>query len=114
MSTIIAFQYGTKHIIDAMRKAGHETIQSVIICGGASKNEVFVNTHANALGLPVLIAEETESVLLGAAELAASVAGFYKNLQEAMLNMAGPAKQIQPDCNVTRWEFYLLFFNNST
>lgn len=85
-----------------MTEAGHDTIRSVIICGGVSKNEVFVNTHANAIGLHVLIPEETESVLLGAAMLGASVAGFYENLQQAILEMAGPAKHVEPHSNVRR------------
>lgn len=85
-----------------MIKSGHKTIQSVIICGGMSKNEVFVQTHANAIGIQVLIPQETESVLLGAAEMAASAAGFYPNLQQAMLHMAGPAEQLKPQWSVRK------------
>lgn len=96
------FQYGTKHIIDAIGHAGHKSIQSVIICGGVSKNELFVDTHANAIGLPVLIPEKMESVLLGAAQLAAAVGGFYDNLNEAVQNMGGSAKHVKPNSNTTR------------
>ncbi|XP_065214945.1 FGGY carbohydrate kinase domain-containing protein-like [Planococcus citri] len=100
LATIQALAYGTKHIIDAMIEAGHNVIQSVILCGGVSKNKVYVNTHANAIGLQVLIPEETESVLLGAAMLGASVAGFYENLQQAIREMAGPAKHVKPHADV--------------
>lgn len=86
-----------------MIEAGHKSIQSLIICGGVSNNEIFVNAHANSVGLQVLIAEEKESVLLGVAEAGASVAGFYENLTEAILNMAGPAKLIQPLENTKRF-----------
>ena len=42
------------------------------MCGGLSKNATFVQTHADVLKLPVVLPEVTESVLLGAAILAAS------------------------------------------
>lgn len=85
-----------------MGHAGHKNIHSVIICGGVSKNEMFVNTHANAIGLPILIPEEIESVLIGAAELGAAAAGFYDNLKKTITSMAGPAKRVKPD-STTRW-----------
>ena len=42
-------QYGTRHIVEAMRTAGHH-IQLVLACGGLSKNPLFVQTHADATG----------------------------------------------------------------
>ncbi|XP_065214948.1 FGGY carbohydrate kinase domain-containing protein-like [Planococcus citri] len=103
LATIQALAYGTKHIIDAMCHAGHKNIQSVIICGGVSKNKLFVDTHANAIGLPILIPEQTESVLLGAAQLGAAVAGFYDNLDEAVCSMAGPAEQVKPNLDTASY-----------
>jgi len=40
---------GTRHIIDAMREAGYD-ITTLFLCGGLSKNSLFVQTHANTTG----------------------------------------------------------------
>ena len=74
----------------------------MLICGGLSKNEVFLQTHANVLGLPVLVPDEAESVLLGSAMLAASVSDFYPDLETAVLNMAGSTTQISAEVDVVR------------
>ncbi|XP_065214950.1 FGGY carbohydrate kinase domain-containing protein-like [Planococcus citri] len=103
LATIQALVYSTKFIIDTMKKAGHHTMESIFICGGLSKNKLFVKTHANAIGLKVLVPEQEESVLLGAAELGATAAGIYPNLQQAMLNMAGAAKVEMPNLNVNKY-----------
>ena len=44
-----SFQYGTRHILEAMQRAGHQ-IELVLACGGLSKNPLFVQTHADATG----------------------------------------------------------------
>ena len=43
-------QYGTRHIIEAMQTAGHD-IRVIFACGGLSKNEIFIQTHADVTGL---------------------------------------------------------------
>ncbi len=45
-----------------------------MICGGLSKSALFVQTHADVLGIPVVLPDQTESVLLGAAMLGAAAA----------------------------------------
>lgn len=42
-------QLGTLHILDAMKEAGHN-INTLFMCGGLSKNSLFVQIHANATG----------------------------------------------------------------
>uniref|UniRef100_A0A671NDX6 FGGY carbohydrate kinase domain-containing protein n=1 Tax=Sinocyclocheilus anshuiensis TaxID=1608454 RepID=A0A671NDX6_9TELE len=49
LATIQAIALGTRHIIDAMRAAGHD-ITTLFLCGGLSKNALFVQTHANTTG----------------------------------------------------------------
>lgn len=46
---LLRFQLGTRHILEAMKEAGHD-IQTIFLCGGLSKNSLFVQTHANATG----------------------------------------------------------------
>ncbi|CAI8329980.1 MAG: Ribulokinase [Opitutia bacterium UBA7350] len=56
--------------------------------------------HANATGCRLLIPEEPESVLLGAAMLGAVAAGAYGNLEAAMAAMSRPGSVIEPDLGV--------------
>lgn len=91
-------QYSTKHIIEEIQRHSTDTkIESVLICGGLSKNTIFVQSHANALGLQILLPEETESVLLGSAMLAASASHFYPDLKTAAMCMAGQATQVEAE-----------------
>lgn len=40
---------GTRHILEAMQAAGHE-ITTLFLCGGLSKNPLFVQMHADITG----------------------------------------------------------------
>ena len=43
-------QYGTRHIVDSMKLAGQK-VNLVIVCGGLAKNKLYIQTHADILGL---------------------------------------------------------------
>ncbi|XP_077978386.1 FGGY carbohydrate kinase domain-containing protein-like [Glandiceps talaboti] len=96
LATIQAIALGTRHIIDALEQAGHE-ISTLIACGGLSKNPVFVQIHANATGLPVVLPKEPESVLLGAAILGACASSDFSSVQEAMTRMSRTGKVVRPE-----------------
>ncbi|KAK3919548.1 FGGY carbohydrate kinase domain-containing protein [Frankliniella fusca] len=106
LTTIQALAYGTKHIITALVGGGITTIQSVLLCGGLSRNSLFVQVHADVLGLPVLCAREPESVLLGSAVLAAYSAGIYSSVGEAMIAMGGYADVVTPNEQVVESRFH--------
>lgn len=95
LATIQALAYGTKHIVSAMEDAGTR-LDCVLLCGGLSKNKVFVQTHADALGLPVILPREKESVLLGAAMLGARASGNFPNLSVVMAAMGGTGEIWMP------------------
>ncbi|XP_066537242.1 FGGY carbohydrate kinase domain-containing protein [Hoplias malabaricus] len=96
LATLQAIALGTRHILDAMREAGHD-ISTLFLCGGLSKNPLFVQMHANVTGLPVVLPAEREAVLVGAAVLGACASGDYSSIQEAMEKMARTGKVIQPN-----------------
>ncbi len=98
LATIQAIAYGTKHIIDAMNASGYD-INTLVCCGGGTKNSVFMQQHANATGCRLLIPQEPESVLLGSAMLGAVAAGAYEDLQTAMVAMSRPGTVIQPQAD---------------
>ncbi|XP_022049188.2 FGGY carbohydrate kinase domain-containing protein [Acanthochromis polyacanthus] len=99
LATIQALALGTLHILEAMKEAGHD-IRTLFLCGGLSKNPLFVQIHANATGLPVVLPDQMEAVLVGAAVLGACASQDYSNIQEAMEKMAKVGKVVQPDPEV--------------
>lgn len=96
LATVQAIALGTRHILTAMKEAGHD-ITTLFLCGGLSKNPLFVQMHANTTGLPVVLPAEREAVLVGAAVLGACASGDYSSIQEAMEKMARIGKVIQPN-----------------
>uniref|UniRef100_A0A3Q1D1Z9 FGGY carbohydrate kinase domain-containing protein n=1 Tax=Amphiprion ocellaris TaxID=80972 RepID=A0A3Q1D1Z9_AMPOC len=99
LATIQALALGTLHILEAMKQAGHD-IRTLFLCGGLSKNSLFVQIHANATGLPVVLPDQMEAVLVGAAVLGACASRDYSNIQEAMEKMAKVGKVVQPNREV--------------
>ena len=83
LATIQSIALGTRHIIDTMNAKGYD-IQTIIACGGDTKNPLFVREHAEATRRRVVLAKEPEAVLLGAAMLGAVAAGRYPSLLAAM------------------------------
>ncbi|XP_049602549.1 FGGY carbohydrate kinase domain-containing protein isoform X4 [Syngnathus scovelli] len=100
--TIQALALGTLHILEAMKEAGHD-IKTIFLCGGLSKNSLFVQTHANATGLPVVLPEQTEAVLVGTAILGACASRDHGTIQEAMVKMAKVGKVVEPDHSLQRF-----------
>ncbi|KAM8850674.1 FGGY carbohydrate kinase domain-containing protein isoform 3-T8 [Spinachia spinachia] len=96
LATVQALALGTLHILEAMKEAGHD-IRTLFLCGGLSKNSLFVQIHANATGLPVVLPEQLEAVLIGAAVLGACASQDYSTVQEAMERMAKVGRVVQPD-----------------
>lgn len=58
-----------------------------------------MQTHADVLGMPVLLPQEPESVLLGAAMLAAVAGEKYRTVEDAVVKMGGVADLIKPNAN---------------
>ncbi|XP_034559577.1 FGGY carbohydrate kinase domain-containing protein [Notolabrus celidotus] len=99
LATVQALALGTFHILEAMKEAGHD-IQTLFLCGGLSKNALFVQINANATGLPVVLPDQMEAVLIGAAVLGACASQDYSTIQEAMKKMAKVGKVVHPDCEL--------------
>ncbi|XP_032605718.3 FGGY carbohydrate kinase domain-containing protein isoform X2 [Taeniopygia guttata] len=96
LATIQAIALGTRHILEAMQAAGHE-ISTLFLCGGLSKNPLFVQMHADITGKPVVLSKEVESVLVGAAILGACASGDFASIQEAMAKMGKIGRVVQPN-----------------
>jgi len=78
-----------------MNASGHR-IRVIFATGGDAKNPVFVREHADATGCPMVLAEEPEAVLLGAAILGAVAFGDQPSIVAAMGAMSRAASVVQP------------------
>lgn len=74
LATIEAIAHGTRHIVDAMNAHAYR-IDTLVACGGDTKNPIFVEAHADVTGCRVVLPREPEAVLLGAAMLGAVASG---------------------------------------
>jgi FGGY-family pentulose kinase len=86
LATIQAIAHGTRHIVDTMNAAGYR-IDTLVACGGDTKNPVFVREHADVTGCRVILPKEREAVLLGAAMLGAVASGDVTDVKVAMREM---------------------------
>ncbi|KAK8351039.1 hypothetical protein V6Z12_A05G006300 [Gossypium hirsutum] len=104
LATVQAIAYGTRHIVEHCNANGHK-IDTLLACGGLSKNALFIQEHADIIGCPIILPRESESVLLGAAILGAVAAKKYTCLSEAMkaLNAAGQVIHPSTDSRVKKY-----------
>lgn len=95
LATVQAIAMGTRQIIRQMNDHGFH-IETIIACGGDTKNRLFLREHADATRCRILLAEEPEAVLLGSAMLGAVAAGRFPDLLAAMTSMSRPGRVVEP------------------
>jgi FGGY-family pentulose kinase len=95
LSAIQAVAYGTRHILEEMNRRGY-AIDTVLACGGGTKNPVFVREHADITGCRVVLPREPEAVLLGSAVLGAVAAGRFPGVLAAMVAMNAAERVVDP------------------
>ncbi len=96
LATIQAIAYGTRQIIEALNENGYD-IRRIHASGGGTKNPLWMQEHADVCAVEILVAHESESVMLGAAILAAVAAGKHVSIIEAMTAMSPTAEVIAPN-----------------
>lgn len=96
LAVIQAIACGTRHIIESMNEKGY-AIRQIVATGGGTKNEIFLRQHADICGCDVILAKESEAVLLGSAVLGSVAAGMYRSVSEAMRKMNHTGRIIRPE-----------------
>ena len=96
LATLQALAYGTRHIIETLNQTGYR-IDTILASGGFTRNTVFLREHADATGCRIVLPEEPEAVLLGAAILGAVAGGAYGSVQDGMAAMTRAGQVIEPD-----------------
>jgi ribulose kinase len=89
LATLQALAYGTRHIVERMNEAGHH-IGHIVMCGGATKNPLWLREHADAIGCDIHLVSDEDPVALGAALLAATASGAFPSLPAAAAAMVRP------------------------
>lgn len=95
LSAIQAVARGTRHIIEELNNKDY-SIRTLFICGGGTKNPLFLREHADITGCTLILPKETEAVLLGAAVLGAVAAGHHPSVLSVMNAMNAAGQHISP------------------
>ncbi|WP_413726187.1 FGGY-family carbohydrate kinase [Sodalis sp. RH16] len=116
LATLQSIAYGTRHIIDAMNQAGHH-ITRLMICGGATKNPLWLREYANVTGCDIELSAEDDVVTLGAALLGAVAAQTYPTLTEAAQALVRPGSICAADAgqaafHQAKYQVYLRMYED--
>lgn len=95
--------FGTELIFETMRANGYRP-EELVICGGATRSELWMQIHADVCGQPLTVTEVADAPTLGSAILAATAAGHFGSIGEAAGAMVRVARRIEP--NVRAHEAY--------
>lgn len=118
LATLQAIAYGTRHIIEAMRDAGHQ-VSRIMMCGGATKNPLWLREYANATGCDIHLAREDDAVTLGAALLGSVACGDFATFPDAVSAMSHSGHIVQanrsPDVQAfheAKYQVYLMMYDD--
>ena len=79
-ATLEAIAYQVRDVVDAMEVESGLRLESLRVDGGASRNDLLLQTQADILGRPVVRSAVAETTALGAAYLAGLGIGFWPGL----------------------------------
>ncbi len=88
--------YGTELIFETMRVNGYAP-QELIIAGGATRSDLWLQIHADVSGLPLTLTEVADAPALGSAILAAVGSKAFASIEEAAGAMVHTARVVEPD-----------------
>lgn len=93
--------YGAKRIVEHFEENGI-SLKGIIALGGVARKSTYImQLMSNILGLPIKVQNAEQTCALGAAMFAATIAGEYSNVQDAMISIGkGFQKIYYPDRNV--------------
>lgn len=93
--------FGTKNIIDNFNSQGCG-IDSMVVCGGITKDEVWLKIIADAVGIPIIITENSQVGALGCCISSAVGMKVFPGFEEASAQMVRQKRTIEPDMGNNR------------
>jgi ribulokinase len=94
-----ATTFGTRHILEDMVAHGFRP-REMVVCGGGTRSQLWLQLHAAICDLPVVRTAEPEAAALGAAICAAVGAGAFVDLRRAAAAMVQERERIEPEAAV--------------
>ena len=94
--------YGARQIV-AAQQAKMIPIDTIVVSGGAGQSPLVRQILADTTGLAVAASKSPEPVLLGSAILAASAAGRFGTITEAMEAMSELGEIYEPNRETVSW-----------
>jgi FGGY-family pentulose kinase len=91
---------GTRLIIDSFGEAF--SAKRIVVAGGATNSPLWLQLHADTIGVPLELTEAPNAPALGCAILAACGAGRYKAIEEGCKAMVRRGAMIEPDSRRTQ------------
>jgi L-ribulokinase len=99
-SLVEATCFGAKAIVNRFTQQGIPVKGLIGLGGVAKKSSYIMQTMADVMNMPIKIHKSEQTCAAGAAMFAATAAGIYKNVEEAMTAMGqGFEKEYFPDKN---------------
>lgn len=102
LAVVQALAYGTRHILQEMTGAGL-VVDVLVVSGGLARNPLYLREMADATGCRIVVPDQAEPVLLGAAMMAAVAAEAQPDLPQAMRAMGGPGAEIAPRADLAAY-----------
>jgi len=94
---IEGLDYAFVDMLKALELGSGRKAEKITVIGGAVRNEFWMQNKADVSGCVVDAPELEEATALGAAMLAGTGSGVYRDLEEAARRVYRPGRQFEPD-----------------
>jgi L-fuculokinase len=98
-----ALSYYLAYGLEKLELAGKYRAKDLICVGGGSRNPLWNQIRADVLGLPVKAIDMKETTALGAAMVAFTGLGIFKNLEEAFSAIESSYEVFEPGVNLGKY-----------
>lgn len=92
--------HGTRNILSAFRKGGYH-VDNMAVCGGVTKNPLWLQIIADICQTPIVLTKDTDAVLLGGAITGSVGVGIHPSFQAASESMVHQRSVVEPDSSLT-------------
>jgi len=100
-AVIEGMNYQFLDILGAMEKSMNCRFNSIMVSGGAARNEFWMQNKADMIGTPVEVSEIADASPLGAAVIAGLGLNLYRNMDEAYSRVKRPGRIYKPRPELT-------------
>jgi xylulokinase len=80
-----------------MEQASGRPLERVIASGGGAKTDLWLRIKASVYGIPIVVPREPECGVIGCAAMAATAAGHFASLGDAVAGLVKHDAEIRPD-----------------